>query len=63
MFYHSFFMRVKEYISAISGLDHENSLMAAIRKGKTMGLQFHPKKPKAGLELLGRLLLKLLFKC
>ena len=57
-FNHSYFYEgPKEYISAISRLDHENSLVAAIRKGKTIGLQFHPEKSqKAGLELLSRII-------
>ena len=58
-FNHSYFYEgPKEYISAISRLDHKNSLIAsAIRKGKTIGLQFHPEKSqKAGLELLSRII-------
>lgn len=60
MFYnHSYcYEGPKEYISAISRLDKkENFIVSAIRKGKTIGLQFHPEKSQqSGLELFKRII-------
>lgn len=48
----------KEFIFATSSFDQKNnSIVSAIRKGKTVGLQFHPEKSQqSGLVLLDRII-------
>ena len=61
-FNHSFsYVGPNEYISATSRLGKDIPIVAAIKKRKTVGLQFHPEKSQqAGLELLDRIISELI---
>ena len=58
-FNHSYcYQGPKKFIFARSSLDQRNnSIVSAIRKGKTIGVQFHPEKSQqSGLALLDRII-------